>query len=59
MGMIDALTGALLEREAARTDGAFGGAERIEDRFLERGGPNVGGEGLAVDGRFRRGELAR
>src|SRR5207245_744928 len=50
MGMIDAFAGALLKREAASNDGAFGGAERIENRFFERGRPDVGGEGLAIDG---------
>ena len=50
MGMIDAFARALFEREAASDDGAFGGAEGIENRFFERGGPNVGSERLAVDG---------
>ena len=50
MGMIDAFAGALVEREAASDDGSFGGTERIEDWFLERGGPDVGSERLAVNG---------
>ena len=49
MGMIDAFTGALLEWEAASDDGAFGRPERIEDGLFERGGPDVRGEGLAVN----------
>ena len=49
MGVIDAFAGALLEREAASDGGAFSRAERIEDGFFQRGGPNVGGERLAVD----------
>src|SRR5258708_22202700 len=48
--MIDALAGALLEREAASDDGAVGGAERIKNGFFKRGGPDVGSEGLAIDG---------
>ena len=50
MGMIYAFARALFEREAASDDGAFGGAEGVENRFFERGGPNIGGERLTVDG---------
>src|SRR5712691_9098904 len=49
MRMIDAFAGALLERKAASDDGAFGGAQRIENRFFERGGPDIGSEWLATD----------
>src|SRR5256885_13744333 len=47
---IYAFARALFEREAASDDGAFGGAEGVENRFFERGGPNIGGERLTVDG---------
>ena len=50
MRVIDAFARALLEREAACDDGAFGGAQRIENGFFERGRPDVGSERLAVDG---------
>ncbi len=49
MRMIDTLTRARLEREPAGDDCAFGGAERIEDGLGKLFGPNVGGEGPAVD----------
>src|SRR2546429_144812 len=42
MGVVDALAGALLERKAASDDGAFGGAQRIENGFFKRGGPDIG-----------------
>src|SRR5580704_19251159 len=38
-----------LEWKAACYDGAVGCAERIEDGLREVVGPDVGGEGLAVD----------
>src|ERR1700730_18184936 len=49
MRMIDAFAGALLERKAASDDGAFGGAQRIENGFSQGGRPDVGSEGLAID----------
>src|SRR5882724_12118014 len=48
--VIDAFACALLEREAASDDSAFGGAQRIENGFFERRGPDVGGKGLAING---------
>src|SRR5216683_7655056 len=48
--MIDALAGVLLERKAASDDGAVGGAQRIENGFFKRGGPDIGSERLAIDG---------
>src|SRR5712672_343719 len=50
MRMVYTFAGARFEREAASDDGAFGGAERVKDRFFKSGGPDVGGEGLAVNG---------
>jgi hypothetical protein len=50
MRMIDALAGTLLERKAASDDGAFGGAQWIENGFFERGGPDVGSERLPIYG---------
>ena len=47
--MIDALTGARLERIAARDDDAVRRAQRIEHRLLERRRPDVRGERLAAD----------
>src|SRR5271168_1709706 len=49
MRMIDAFTGALLQRKTARDDRGVGGAQRIEHRLSERGGPDVGSERLTVD----------
>src|SRR6266852_2046449 len=48
--MVDALAGARFEREAAGDDGVFGGAKRIEHGLGELFGPDVGGEGLSIDG---------
>src|SRR5260370_39488926 len=48
--MIDALAGALIEREAASDDGAFGGAQWIENGFFQGGRPDGGSEWLAIDG---------
>ncbi len=50
VGMVDAFAGDGLEGEAARDGGAVGGDERIEDGLALVGVPEVGGEGLAVDG---------
>src|SRR5712692_2753145 len=50
MGMVNAFARALLKRIAASDDGSFGGSQWIENGFFEHGGPNVRGEGLAVDG---------
>jgi hypothetical protein len=49
MRMINTLTRARLEREAARDDRALRSAERKEDRLGQLFGPNVGGKRLAVD----------
>src|SRR5260221_7072975 len=49
MRMIDTLTRPRLEREPTGDDCALGGAERIEDGLRKLFGPNVGGEGPAVD----------
>src|SRR5260370_30142126 len=48
--MMDMWGGELLERKAASHDGDFGGAQRIENRFFEGGGPDIGSEGLAING---------
>src|SRR5258708_27899630 len=49
MRMIDTLTRARLKRETAGDDRAFGGAKRIKHGLGKPFGPNVGGEGPAVD----------
>lgn len=49
VGVVDALAGAGRERVAARDGDAFVGNERIENGLFERSGPDVRGEGLAVD----------
>jgi len=58
MGMIDALAGALFERKARVTIVPFGGAQRIEHRFLERARPNVGKITAGHQWRRQRGALA-
>src|SRR5712692_7800563 len=50
MRMVNAFAGALLKRKAASDDGSLGSSQRIENGFFERGGPDVRGEGLAIDG---------
>src|SRR5438270_13484303 len=50
MRMINAFGGARLERKTTRDDRAFGRTEREENGFGELVRPNVGGEGLAIDG---------
>src|SRR5260370_21409251 len=50
MRVIDALARALLEREAASDDGAFGGAQWIGNGLFKRGGPDIASEGLDING---------
>src|SRR6266850_617959 len=50
MRMIDAFAGALFEGEATSDNGSFGAAQGIENGFFQRSGPDIGGEGLAVNG---------
>ena len=50
VGMVDSFAGEGLEGKAASDGGAVGCDERVEDGLALVGVPEVGGEGLAVDG---------
>jgi hypothetical protein len=47
--MVDTLARTRLEWKAAGDDGAFGGAERIENGLGEPFGPHIRGEGFSID----------